>query len=296
MLQLRRGSAHAGEDGPGRRRPSSSLLVSIAVHVVVAVVFGRALSMGYSFTSLFERERSTAIPAERIGFLRLPQSSAPAVAQRSGGDGRPVTATSPRELVAPGATPSAVPPTAPAPDVPVGGSGEVVGSGGITRGIRPSYNDARVWTPAPGNVIVAPKTAQQRLDSAVSATFGVARDSMEAARILAEGQRKPGDWTVKGKDGSAWGIDQQAIRLGKLSIPNALLALLPTGAIRGNPTEMDRDRRLAAVREDIMLHVQREISEDDFRKSVREIRQRKERERANRTTAKASDGGARSQP
>ena len=142
-------------------------------------------------------------------------------------------------------------------------------------------------------MIVAPKTSQQKMDSAVAAIFGPVADSIEAARKLAEGQRKPGDWTVKDKNGGSWGMDQRAIRLGKLSIPNALLGLLPasaTGAIRGNPTEMDRDRRLAAVREDIMLHANREISEDDFRKQVRQIRERKERERASRTTAKAGTG------
>jgi hypothetical protein len=291
MLQLRRGTARSGDDRTTRRRPSSALLVSIAVHVVVVAGFVRALSIGYSLPGLFERERSTAVPAERIGFLRLPQATATPVQGRSGGDGRPATTATPRPaLVPPGPTPSVLPPVAPSTQPAAGGSGEVVGSGGVTRGIRPSYNDPRVWTPAPGNIIVAPKTAQQRLDSVVGATFGVVRDSMEAARAVAEAQRKPGDWTVKGKDGSSWGIDQRAIRLGKLSIPTALLGLLPTSGIRGNPTEIDRDRRLAAVREDIMLHVGREISEDDFRKSVREIRQRKDRERASRA-AKATDGG-----
>jgi hypothetical protein len=175
----------------------------------------------------------------------------------------------------------------------VGGSGAIVGTGGVTRGIRPSYDDPRVWQAPPDEIVSRPKTPQQKLDSAVYAQFRDVSDSMEAARTLAEGQRKPGDWTVKGKGGT-WGVDQKSIHLGKIAIPNALLALIPSGAIRGNPTEMDRERRLAAIRQDIMLHANREISEDDFRKSVREIRQRKDRERAAAaaTVAKRSGSGS----
>ena len=45
---------------------------------------------------------------------------------------------------------------------------------------------------------------------------------------------------------------------------------------------MSEDRRLAAVRADLMQHANREQNEDMFRNAVKEIRARKDRERAAR--------------
>jgi hypothetical protein len=78
-------------------------------------------------------------------------------------------------------------------------------------------------------------------------------------------------------------MDQGSIHLGKVKIPNAVLALLSEQfqeSLRGNPIEMDRERRLAAIRSDLMQHAQREMSEDEFRTAVRRIRERKDKERA----------------
>jgi hypothetical protein len=91
-------------------------------------------------------------------------------------------------------------------------------------------------------------------------------------------RRDPTDWTVE-KGGYKWGIDRRAIRLGPVSIPTALLALLPLN-LQGNPITMDRDRAYAAMHRDISWHAQQGINEADFVKAVRSIRERKERERA----------------
>ena len=102
-----------------------------------------------------------------------------------------------------------------------------------------------------------------------------------AAQALAAGQRKPGDWTVKGPGGK-WGIAQRSIHLGKIAVPNALLALLSSKFqenLRGNPTLAAEARRMSDVRRDLMDHAQREIAEDDFRGAVKAIRARKDRER-----------------
>jgi len=96
------------------------------------------------------------------------------------------------------------------------------------------------------------------------------------ARALA--QRDPTDWTIQ-KGGQKWGIDRKAIRLGPVSIPTALLAMLPLN-IQGNPQTMERDRAYAAMHRDITWHAQQAINEADFTKAVRSIRERKERERA----------------
>jgi hypothetical protein len=67
--------------------------------------------------------------------------------------------------------------------------------------------------------------------------------------------------------------------LGPVSIPTALLALLPLN-IQGNPMTMERDRAYAAMRRDIYWHAHQGVNEADFAKAVRSIRERKERERA----------------
>jgi hypothetical protein len=80
------------------------------------------------------------------------------------------------------------------------------------------------------------------------------RDSIAAAQEIAAGQRKPGDWTVKGAGGT-WGMDPQSIHLGKIKVPTALLGLLTTNLqknLRSNPNELANERRLAQARQEIM--------------------------------------------
>ncbi len=49
--------------------------------------------------------------------------------------------------------------------------------------------------------------------------------------------------------------------------------------IQGNPIENDRQRRLAAMRIDIMDGAQAAMNEEEFRQTVKKIRERKEKER-----------------
>ena len=106
--------------------------------------------------------------------------------------------------------------------------------------------------------------------------------------------RDPTDWTIK-KGGYKWGIDKHAIRLGPVSIPTALLAMLPLN-IQGNPQTMERDRAYAAMNRDITWHAQQAINDADFMKAVRSIRERKERERAAALGTTTKDGTGDQQP
>lgn len=304
MLSITRGPRRPSST---RRRSRTPLLVSLAVNAVVIALFFQAVLRGYRWQDLLGRDRSAEVRPERIGFVRLPSPGTP-VAPRAGGDGRPVsTDRSERPapaLVAPRAVPTGVAPVpaGAATTSTGGGSGPIVGAGGPTEGIRPSYVDPRLWT-SPDVVPTAPRGAREiakaGADSVIRDRLGFARDSMIAAQAVAAGQRAPGDWTTKGPGGK-WGIDQQNIHLGKVKIPNAVLALLSSNLqnnLRGNPTEIDRERRLAEVRADLLQHAQREMNEDDFRKAVREIRRRKDRERAARRGAQqpaalATEGGS----
>jgi hypothetical protein len=165
-----------------------------------------------------------------------------------------------------------------------GGTGPLVGGGGPVRGVRPSYSDGRLWSP-PSPIIAPPKTVAQTIDSLIADAIAPYNDSVAA---VAAG-RDPTDWTIK-KGGYKWGIDKRAIRLGPVSIPTALLAMLPLN-LQGNPTTMERDRTYAAMNRDITWHAQQAINDADFMKAVRSIRERKERERAAALAGSSSKDG-----
>jgi len=239
-----------------------------------------------AFLTVFGGRKSPPVPAERIGFLVLPKATGAPVIGKSGGDNRPATSTPRVKLVAPAATPSALPPVSPtAQPAPAEGSGPLVGTGGPARGIRPTYTDPRLW-PTPGDVVAAPKTATQRLDSVIADLITPYNDSL----AVAAGKRKPGDWTFE-RDGKKYVIDPQYIHLGKFSIPTALLGLLPLNA-QANPVLAERYKASAQLNSDIRSQAQRGMNEADFKKAVRSIRERKEREKA----AAAAAGGDKKRP
>jgi hypothetical protein len=191
---------------------------------------------------------------------------------REGGDGRPVSATAPARpappLVAPAPVTRGIPEPAPRPTGAAEGSGEIFGTPGPLRGAAPTYDDPRVWV-RPGAPVgdVAPRG--EALDSIVAQ--GVARynDSMQVATA----GRKPGDWTVS-RNGKRYGLDRGKLVLGDISIPIPLSLQAPPGQ------DMEADRIRERIRVEIAQQSRRAMSEDEYRKAVKNIRERKERERA----------------
>jgi hypothetical protein len=253
-----------------RKRLSQPFLVSVGVHLVVAVALMRMLIVNMGLSPIQKRQ---TVREQHVGFVRISGGVKVPLPGRSGGDGKPLT---PREIHV--VAPVSIPTTIPAPSGPVTkpteeGTGLLVGTGGPTRGVRPQYSDPRVWEP-PGPVVSAPKSVKQTIDSLIADAIAPYNDSVAAAAQ----RRDPTDWTIE-KGGYKWGIDRRAIRLGPVSIPTALLAMLPLN-LQGNPSTMERDRSYAAMNRDITWHAQQAINEADFMKAVRSIRERKERERA----------------
>lgn len=183
-------------------------------------------------------------------------------------------------LVVPRAVPSGIPPATPGPVVstPPGPSGPLTGGKGALAGTQPSYQDPRVWV-TPGAIVTAPKTSEERLDSAVVSSVKKFQDSV-AANTHTPNKFERGDWTVE-KNGRKYGIDKQFIRLGKFSIPTPLLALLPFNRVQANPIAAEEGRKQLAMRMDIMEHAQAAMNEEEFRRAVKAIRERKEREKRN---------------
>ena len=257
---------------PFSRRSTGSLAASIAIHVVVVAALVQIV-FRYPLGQLM------GIPPElvqeRVQFVKV----APQPTENSGGGKR---AAAPQEEAAPAPliTPSQPATTIPAPQ-PIdssraraaGGTGVGLGvsNSPYATGVEPREPDKRIAL-EPGPPILAPRTTAQDVDSMVTIAIGIVRDSMQ----IAAGQRKPGDWTVKGKGGT-WGWDQSGIRLGKYTIPQALLALLPLN-VSANMSPIEA-RGAAWMRRDVLDNSQRAISEDEFRAAVKRIRERKEREK-----------------
>jgi hypothetical protein len=201
-----------------------------------------------------------------------------------GGDGRRGTAERSTVIEAPRAVPSSIPVPS-SSDVVTStediGTGPLIGGGGPRRGVQPSFGDPRVWV-GPGPLVSEPKTATERLDSALVTSLEAYRDSLAAVRGPAG--RRPGDWTIE-RGGRKYGMDEQFIRLGPISIPTAVLAALPLN-VQGNPVLMEREKRLNMMRAEILEQVQRGMNEQEFRDAVKSIRERKERERAREAEAR----------
>lgn len=275
---------HAAEKPErGRKRFSPSFVISVGVHAVVATALMRMLILSADDFAT-RRKQPTQEAGERVAYVALskPGNSAP-TAGRVGGDGRPLSSREIR-VVAPIVAPEGIPaPRAQAVPTAEPGNGPLVGKGGPSRGIEPSYSDPRLWQP-PTRIVAPPKTVAETIDDLIAEGIRPYNDSI--ARVAA--RRDPTDWTME-KGGYKWGIDKRAIRLGPVSIPTALLALLPLN-LQGNPIQMDRDRTYAAMHRDISWHAQQGINEADFAKAVRGIRERKERER--RAALAGNGGGA----
>lgn len=286
-----RGSRQPPETARGqRRRPPAYLLVSVGVHLLLVAVLIRYVITPNAFLEVLGGRKSPPVPVERIGFLVLPKATGAPVIGKSGGDNRAATRAPAVKLVAPTTTPSELPPVGPATKpAPEEGSGPLVGTGGPARGIRPTYSDPRLW-PTPGDVVAAPKTPTQRLDSVIADLIGPFNDSL----AIAAGRRKPGDWTFE-RDGKKYGIDPQYIHLGKFSIPTAVLGLLPLNA-QANPILAERNKLSYQLNSDIRSQAQRGMNEADFKKAVKSIRERKEREKAAAANAGSGNGENKKQP
>ena len=262
-------------DDPARRRPAS-VVVSVALHVVAIAILLKIAIVPSSW--LLARHPEEPV-ATHVDYVRSAADSARHERARAGGDNRhandhPV----PAPLVAPSAVPSALPPE-PAKSAPPaapadGGTGPVIGGGGPTRGVTPAYTDPRLFAPSEP-LPPRPKTQTERLDSAIAFRVHHLEDSLAALGV----ERAPGDWSWTGKDGKKYGIDQKYIHLGNFSIPTALLALLPLN-VQGNPTTYEAARRIGAIRGEILEQSARAARDADFKQAVKELRERKQKERA----------------
>lgn len=249
--------------------------ISIIAHGIVVLLLAQIV-FRYPLGQLMGIPKEKVRP-ERVQYIALPKP-----AGTEGGATRS-TPAAPAPLQTPAVTPSTItnPPVIDSVRARAAGA---TGTGlsdigaGLATGVSPRLPDSRI-TLVPGDLAPVPRTLSENVDSVISLAIGIVSDSL----AIAAGQRKPGDWTVKGKGGT-WGWDPNGnIRLGKFTIPGALLALLPLNV--QSPMSPIEQRSVAWIRQDILYHAQRTITEDEFRASVKRIRERKERERRQKMLA-----------
>jgi hypothetical protein len=200
-------------------------------------------------------------PAERI---RAPR---PAPARRSPATPPPVALVQPRvEAPADSAPADSAPPPAPTPGEP--------------GRLAPGLAHGKLWVeplPLPPTELAQrlSRSPEQLADSAVTATIQAFLDSV-ALEPGADRAQLP-SWTTK-VGGQTIGIDGQNIYIAGLKIPAAVLGLLPLGS-GGNIDQSKANQRLMDMRADIEQAATRAATLAEFKQGIKEIRERKERER-----------------
>ena len=156
----------------------------------------------------------------------------------------------------------------------------------------PQLGDGRLWvSPRPG--LPAAVAEQLYGDTAQRRTAAIDRlkamvDTLNQVIDQEQRERRRPSWTVGGTPGNpTWGIDSAYIHVAGIKIPTAVLAAL--GYIKmaggksllpqGNFDEDLRNRQLADMRADILQAAARAQSLAQFRRYVRELRERKQAER-----------------
>jgi hypothetical protein len=145
--------------------------------------------------------------------------------------------------------------------------------------IGPGLAEGKLWVrPLP----LPPRELAQRLsksraelvDSAVTTIVQAYLDSI-ANDPATKNQRLP-SWTTE-VAGKKFGLDSKNIYIAGLKIPAAVLALLPIPA--GNIDQNRAYNHFMDLRADLLYAAQRAQTLEEFKQVIREIRERKERER-----------------
>jgi hypothetical protein len=205
----------------------------------------------------------------------------------------PTVGTAQREPPPPPVTPSA--PTPPAPLTPSDTGSTMPAYDPNASALAPHVGDGRLWvSPRPA----LPATVADALygDTAGRNEQAVGRlramvDSLNQIYDQVQRERQRPTWTVGGGEGGIpkFGIDSQYIHVAGIKIPTMALALLGNFLPQGNFDEEMRGRQLQAMREDILRAADRAQTFQDFRRYVRELRERKQAERDAERRRQAQD-------
>jgi len=246
------------------------VLVSAAIHVVIIAVlwtFKQAPRPAIQLIQLDDgNERTAAMPSYQPP-RRTSSRAAPAPAARQ---------AAPEIIEFPFEVPSRVVVEVEPDSVPVDTHGA----------IESRYGDGRLWVRV-GDVVAGNLPAKRdvkempthvaRVDSALAEKIRSYLDTVPPDSFAT--RPGPKAWTTE-IAGQPWGLDGKWIYLGPIKIPAAILALLPLPA--GNYELAQRNMQLQAMREDLMQAAQRAQNAEEFKKYVKELRERKDLEHQQR--------------
>jgi hypothetical protein len=194
---------------------------------------------------------------------------------------RPIAppAAAPPALVTPGVPdPNAITerPTGPPTQMPGDVVGVPGGTGSLADRMAAPRSDPRLFAPTdPSGMMTGPEGARARLAD----RLGAYNDSIMAERLAAANAT---DWTVKDKDGKRWGVSPGKLHLGNITLPLPLAFNTPPGR---------RDEVNSQMRNwsEIQAQATRAEIKDSFEDRIKEIRKRKDRERAERTAQRIAE-------
>jgi len=180
--------------------------------------------------------------------------------------------------------PPAAPPPAVAPPTDTGVSLPAYDPNAGKVAPAPQVGDGRLWvSPRPGlpaavaDALYGDTTA--RLNVAVTRLRAMV-DSLNQVLDVIQRERQRPSWTIGGTPGKPeWGIDSAYIHVAGIKIPTMALALLGNLLPQGNFDESMRARQLQDMRDDLLHAAARAESFQQFRRYVRELRERKQAER-----------------
>lgn len=157
----------------------------------------------------------------------------------------------------------------------------------------PRVGDGRLWVsprpPLPASVADALYGDTTGRGAQAVERLRVMVDSLNQVLDLMQRERQRPSWTVGGEGTPKFGIDSQYIHVAGIKIPTLALALLGNLLPQGNFDESMRARQLQGMREDLLRAADRAQSFQDFRRYVRELRERKQAERDAEQRRRAQD-------
>ena len=214
---------------------------------------------------------------EEVQFVDLRDSSLPlpesAVSPESSGSDADAGEVAPEQPQAPagpapevgGAPAAAVPPrviTAEGGETEVAQpeDGAEAGGGSVAERLRPGFSDPRLYADPEAVRMTRPqRSGAERYQEQLQARIDAMNDSIY-------GRRGPNtDWTVRDGSGNRWGVSEDGVHLGPLTIPRALV---PGPAASGTNQDLEQERERQRQREEI----QRQEADRERREALEESR------------------------
>lgn len=262
---------------PAQRKPVSfervllwSLLLSAAAHLVILLVSPLFIGVGVP-------PGTTAAGDPAAEPVAMGMRAIVPVASDGAEPEEPVRAAQPAERSPEASRERATPERSPRPAPAAAGgaaAGTETGRRTVSEALRPGYSDGRLW--------VNPRALRlERAPSRQQAYMEHLHARIEAMNDSIYGRGPDTDWTYTDDEGRRWGISEEGVHLGGITIPRQLLPIPHTGTNQ----EQEENRERARQREEIIRQEAERVREEAAEES------RRAAERRRRDGGGGPDGG-----